>query len=68
MPMDEYVPALMRAVRNSAHGLGRLSRGTDALLTATHQGRMPSQLADIAALVTLGLVADAERLCAGAWW
>lgn len=68
MPMDEYVPELVRGVRNSAHGLARLLRAEDALLLGTHQGRMPSQLADVAALAMFGLVADADRLCAGTWW
>jgi hypothetical protein len=68
MPMDEYVAELVRGVRNSSHGLARLLRENDALLLGTHEGRMPSQLADVAALVMLGLVAEADQLCAGTWW
>lgn len=66
--MDEYVAELVRGVRNSSHGLARLLRVDDALLLGTHEGRMPSQLSDVAALVMLGLIADADQLCAGTCW
>ena len=68
MTMDEYVPELVRAVRNSSHGLSEVLQGKSALLVATHEGRMPSQLSDVAALAMLGLVADADRLRNGTWW
>ena len=66
--MDEYVSELVRAVRNSSHGFSEVLRENSGLLVATHEGRMPSQLSNVAALVMLGLLADADRLCAGTWW
>ena len=68
MSMDDYVTRLVRGVRNSAHGLARLLREEDRHVLATHEGAMPRQLADHAALVMLGLIADADKLCAGEWW
>lgn len=68
MSMDDYVSRLVRVVRNSAHGLSRPLRDESGLLVATHDGVLPPELADVAALVFYGLVADAERLCAGDWW
>jgi hypothetical protein len=68
MSMDDYATRLVRAVRNSSHGLARLLREEDRHVIATHEGTMPRQLADHAALVMFGLIADADKLCAGAWW
>ena len=68
MAMEDYVSRLLRAVRNSAHGLSRPLRAESGMLLATHDGEMPTQLADVAKLVLLALVADAEKLSAGAWW
>jgi hypothetical protein len=68
MTMDEYVPELVRAVRNSSHGFTEVLRDARGLLVATHQGCMPSQLTDVAGLVMLGLFADADKLCEGTWW
>jgi hypothetical protein len=68
LSMEGYVSQLMRTARNSAHGLARPLRGAEGLLTATHDGEIPTQLSDVAALVLFGLVAGAEDLCAGQWW
>jgi hypothetical protein len=68
MPMDQYVPDLLREVRNSAHGLKRILRENTRHLVATHTGDAPKQLPDLASLITLALAADADKLCAGAWW
>jgi hypothetical protein len=69
MSMDDYVTRLVRGVRNSSHGLARLLREEDRHVIATHEGTMPPrQLADHAALVMFGLIADADKLCASDWW
>jgi hypothetical protein len=66
--MDAYVGLIVRAVRNSGHGLKRLLREPDRHLIATHSGDMPLQLTDLTALIVLALVADANKLCGGQWW
>jgi len=68
MSMDEYVGSLLREIRNSAHGLNRILREDTRHLVATHTGDVPRALPDLAALIALALVADAEKLCAGTWW
>lgn len=68
MTMDEYVPELVREVRNSSHGFNQLLSESRGLLVATHEGRLPPQLPDVAGLVMLGLIADADKLCQGTWW
>jgi hypothetical protein len=65
--MDDYVPDLIREVRNSQHGFSRLLTDERRLLVATHDGRLPPPLAHAAALVMLGLLADAKALVAGTW-
>lgn len=67
-PMERYVPDLVRAVRNSAHGFLDLLSGPDRFLIATHSGRLPPEFPELAFLIGLGLVADAEATCAGNWW
>jgi hypothetical protein len=64
---EGYVPALVRAVRNSAHGLMEQLERRDRFLVATHNGQLPNQLGDYAALVAFALIADAEALFAGTW-
>jgi hypothetical protein len=66
--MDEYVSRLVRAVRNSAHGLARQLRDQAGLVLATHDGEVPTQLVEVAKLVMFGLIGDADQLCAGTWW
>jgi hypothetical protein len=68
MAMEDYVSRLLREARNSAHGLSRQLRGRTGLLVATHDGAIPTQLADVAALVAFALAADADKLRAGNWW
>jgi len=66
--MEMYVGELVRAVRNSAHGLiEQLTTSGDRYLIATHQGKLPAQLADLAALLAFALVADAEAVHEGRW-
>jgi hypothetical protein len=66
--MDEYVGRLLRATRNTAHGLKRSLREDSKYILATHTGDIPPQLTDLGALIVYALVADAEKLCAGEWW
>jgi hypothetical protein len=76
MSWDDYVAALMRAARNSSHGLQDMLRAPDAtsskpdrrLLLATNSGDVPSSFYEVSAIAFLGLIADAERLCTQTWW
>lgn len=67
-PMDNYVPDLVRATRNSSHGFLELVRGEDRHLIATHDGHMPPALSDLTVLILFGLFADSEQLVAGDWF
>ena len=76
MPWDDYVAALMRTARNSSHGLQSILQAPDPksgksdprLLLATNSGEVPYSLYEVAAIAFMGLIADAERLCARTWW
>jgi hypothetical protein len=61
MPWDTYVRTLVRAVRNSSHGLLQAHK-TEAEVAATHTGALPDRLAELAPLIALTLLADPERL------
>jgi hypothetical protein len=66
---DDYVSKLIRAVRNSSHGLfDQVASPRHRNFLATHTGTVPAVLPDLAALLALALVADAENLCAGTWF
>ncbi len=67
--LEDYVPSLVRAIRNSAHGfIDVLSGDTrDRRLLASHDGSIAPELADVAVLICLGLVADFESVASGAW-
>ena len=73
---DEYVAALMRAARNSSHGLQDMLRTPAAgstkpdprLLLATNSGDVPYSFYEVVAVVFFGLMADTERLCDRTWW
>lgn len=71
--LESYVPQLIRAVRNSAHGFIEVltsdapgMRRDRELLTA-HDGKLPPHFADLAALIGFALVADFERVADGTW-
>ena len=64
---DSYVPALVREVRNSSHGLLEALDSADRGVIESHSGQLPAELPDLACLIALALVADAENLCAGKW-
>ncbi|MGO9759805.1 MAG: hypothetical protein ACLP1Q_00895 [Solirubrobacteraceae bacterium] len=73
---DEYVSKLMRAARNSSHGLQDMMRPPapsstkpdSRLLLATNSGEVPYSFYEVVAVVFIGLMADAERLCDRSWW
>lgn len=66
---DDYVPALIRAVRNSAHGvMETFDKPSERDVVAAHSGEMPPELAELAAFLAFAIVADAERVCDGTWW
>ena len=66
---DDYVPALVRAVRNSAHGLMEtFDKPSERDVVAAHSGEMPPEFPELAAFLALAIVADAERVCDGTWW
>jgi hypothetical protein len=65
---DTLVARLCRAVRNSSHGLLEILRkGDDRFLLAANTGGIPVELAALAPLIGLGLIADAEGLIDGSW-
>jgi hypothetical protein len=61
IPRDTYVGTLVRAVRNSSHGLLQAHR-TEAEVAATHTGALPDTLPELVPLIALALLADPERL------
>jgi hypothetical protein len=66
---DSYVPPLVRAVRNSAHGLMEtFEKASERNIVVAHNGEMPPELPELAAFLAFAIVADAERVCAGTWW
>jgi hypothetical protein len=65
---DAFVPALVRAVRNSAHGLMEVfDKPSERDVVVAHDGEMPPDFPQLAAFIAFALVADAERLCDGTW-
>lgn len=65
---DTLVASVCRAVRNSSHGLLEMLReGDERLLLATNTGGIPAELPPLAALIALGLFADAESVIDGSW-
>lgn len=60
--LEEYVPDLVRATRNSSHGFLDALRADQRFLLGTHDGHMPAQLADLAAFLLFGLAADADAV------
>lgn len=66
---DAYVPALVRAVRNSAHGLMEtFDKPSERDIVVAHSGEMPPELPELAAFLAFAIVADAERVCDKTWW
>jgi hypothetical protein len=70
---DDYVPQLVRAVRNSAHGFihvltsDQKQARRDRAVLGGHDGKLPPQLPDLAALLGFAFVAGFEDVVHGAW-
>ena len=62
MPTNEYAGRLIRAVRNSSHGLLDQVAGREADVATTHTGALPDTLPDLVSLIAVALLADPERL------
>jgi hypothetical protein len=73
LSLEGYVPQLVRAVRNSAHGFIEVMTSNvtavrrDRELLATHDGKLPPHVPDLAALIGFALVADFERVAERTW-
>lgn len=60
---------LVRAVRNSAHGLMEtFEKASERNIVVAHNGEMPPELPELAAFLAFAMIADAERVIAGTWW
>jgi hypothetical protein len=65
---ETLVATLMRAVRNSSHGLlDMLHTHDDRFLLAANTGGVPAELPALAPLIALGIVSDANGLIDGSW-
>jgi hypothetical protein len=65
---ETLVAALVRAVRNSSHGLlDILHNHDDRFLLAANTGGIPAELPALAPLIAVGIVADADSLIDGSW-
>lgn len=73
VPDDVFVPQLVRAIRNSAHGFihvltsDQAQARIDRRTLGSHDGKLPPEFADLAALLGFALVADFERVVDGTW-
>jgi hypothetical protein len=71
--LEGYVSQLVRAVRNSAHGFIHVLTSDekqarhDRAILGGHDGRLPPEFPDIAALLAFALVADFERVVDRTW-
>jgi hypothetical protein len=65
---EEYAGRLIRAVRNSSHGLLDQLAGRDVDIAATHTGALPETLPELASLIAVALLADPERLWSMQIW
>lgn len=68
MSIEDYVGSVVRAVRNSSHGLLDQLAGPDADVAATHTGALPETLPEMVALIAWALLADPERLWSMQVW
>ncbi len=65
---ETLVATLLRAVRNSSHGLLEILRDSDErFMFAANTGGVPAELSALVPLIALGIVADAEGLIDGSW-
>jgi hypothetical protein len=68
IPWAEYVGQLVRAVRNSSHGLLDQVRGPQFEVAATHTGALPHLLPELVMLIAFGVLGDPERLWSHSFW
>lgn len=61
---DEYVPALLRAIRNSHHGYG-IDKFTSMLMQ--HTGNISNYLPDLSLIITIAIIADPLRFREADW-
>jgi hypothetical protein len=61
---DEYVPALIRALRNSHHGYG-IDKFPSMLVQ--HTGNISNYFPELATLINLAIIVDATRFREGNW-
>ncbi len=65
---DHFISSLLRAIRNSSHGLlEMLKDGDDRFLLAPNTDGVPAELTALAPLIALSLVADTAALVDGTW-
>ena len=62
MNIEQYAGRLIRAVRNSSHGLLDQLAGREADVAISHTGALPDALPELASAIALALLADPERL------
>jgi hypothetical protein len=68
MSIEVYTGRVVRAVRNSSHGLLDQLAGPDAEVAAIHTGALPDTLPELVALIAMALLADPERLWSMQVW
>ncbi|MGH2911640.1 MAG: hypothetical protein ACRDJ3_04110 [Solirubrobacteraceae bacterium] len=68
MSIDDYAGSVVRAVRNSSHGLLDQLAGPDAEVAATHAGALPETLSELVGLIAWALLSDPERLWSMQVW
>lgn len=65
---ETFVATLLRAVRNSSHGLIDILRtGDDRFYLAVHTGDVPAAIPVLAPYLAIGLIADIESVIDGTW-
>ncbi len=62
IPFEQYAGRVVRAVRNSSHGLLDQLAGREADVAVTHTGALPAALPELAAMIAFAMFADPERL------
>ena len=68
MPIETYTGRVIRAVRNSSHGLLDQLAGPDSEVAVTHTGALPETLPELVALITWALLSDPEHLWSMRVW
>jgi hypothetical protein len=66
-PLDDYVAELIRATRNSAHGLIEQLDAEQRSIIGIHRGGLPAETPLLVGPLLLGFAAGAEEFCARRW-